>query len=63
MISKAIISEYEKESTISRVLTNPPQIMQDSFIDDCDQDSEGANDCLERKKINKDPKIKGFMNQ
>ena len=36
MISKAIISEYEKESTISRVLTNPPQIMQDSFIDDCD---------------------------
>ena len=36
MISKAVISEYEKESTLSRVLTNPPQLNQDSFIEDCD---------------------------
>lgn len=36
MLSKAIISEYEKESTLSRELINPPQLLQDSSIDDCD---------------------------
>ena len=59
MISKAFISEHEKESTMSRILEQPPQVMDDSRIEFSDQSDSIHDQSFEQdtQKIGLDPKI------